>query len=127
MRQVRRFLRIALATPSSAGPARRFLPFEGKQIFHRHAQPPRHPLQSLEGRRVPATLDQTEEIDRYVEEFREALLRHAAAEPNLPQSLTELLSQGGHLEWVSKRESVVVWLRAPQNGVMGGYGEIGEA
>jgi hypothetical protein len=31
------------------------------------------------------------------------------------------------LEWVSKRESVVVWLRAPQNGVMGGYGEIGEA
>ena len=57
----------------------------------------------LERARIPATLNQTEEVHRHIERLYELFLRHPPLRPNLPQSLSELLPESSHLEEVSKR------------------------
>lgn len=74
----------------------------------------------LERARIPATLNQTEEVHRHIERLYELFLRHPPLCSNLPQMFPEFLPERSHLEGVSKRQSPVVSLRALPNEIMVG-------
>ncbi len=79
----------------------------------------REPLQRLEGRRTDTALDQTQKIHRDVYQFGKSFLAHPALYADLTHACSKLLSQSGHLEGISKRQSPVVSLRVPPNEITG--------
>jgi len=92
---------------------------EGKEFRNRHPQSFGHFVLSFEGRCVPATLDQAQEVHGNIQGLRKLLLTHAAAQPDLTKTQSKFLTQRRHLKGISKRQSPVVWLRAPPNEITG--------
>lgn len=95
--------------------------FEGEEVCNRHPQAFSNLVEGLEGRRVPAALDQAQEVHREIEGFRKSFLCHAALLSKSPQPFSESLFERSHLEGVSKPKSPVVSLREPPNGITGRF------
>lgn len=93
--------------------------FKREQVRYWHSEALGYSLDGLEGRRIDAAFDETQEVDRDAECLRESLLRHPAPRANFAQSCPKHFPQSSHLDELSKRESPVVWFRAPPNEITG--------
>ena len=92
---------------------------EREEISNGQPQPLGNLLSGLEGRCVPATLDQAQKVLRYVERFGKLFLCRPALRPDLSQMPAEFLFEGSHLSGISKQQSPVASLRPPPNGITG--------
>ena len=95
--------------------------FKGEELCDRHLQPPGYSLERFKRGRAAPSFDKAQEVHRYAKHLSEAFLRQAAMYSNFSQAQTEFLSQRRHLEGLSKRQSLVVWLRAPPNRITGPF------